>query len=325
MASQFTKHHSQSGSLQVSLWQGRNLQPEELLRSKAARHPFFRQCDVVFPVPQGCADPLQLFDNAWASKQPDMTYYHAQGPLQDLLALSWVQKGHCCAVALNTPSDQCNTFAVLPGGTLVYTLDRETFQTCGLPAEAVQPGAAAKVGRPGGSKPAHYCGTIDMSVPSFKAGKPLYERLQLCLRNSSSALTMLVCALPGASAAAVSAAPEFPASYTMRAVPLTLSCRTFSSVCCPVLESSNFSSATAAAESSSSANVQLPARARCELLCDLFEWLGAAACGLESVLQRAPLDQYVTEFRTPAHLPYRSGSTVCRLRLSGLITQEVSL
>jgi hypothetical protein len=89
-----------------------------------------------------------------------------------------------------------------------------------------------------------------------------------------------------------------------------------------VLDSNNFSSNTAA-ESSSSTTVQLPPRARCELLCDLFEWLGAAACGLESVLQRAPLDQYVTEFRAPAHLPYRSGSTVCRLRLSGLITQEV--
>jgi hypothetical protein len=91
-----------------------------------------------------------------------------------------------------------------------------------------------------------------------------------------------------------------------------------------VLDSSNFGSSTAADSYSSTAG-QLPPRARCELLCDLFEWLGGAACGLESVLQRPPLDQYIyTEFTAPAHLPYRSGSTVCRLRLSGLITQEVS-
>jgi hypothetical protein len=127
---------------------------------------------------------------------------------------------------------------------------------------------------------------------------------------------MLVCALPGAAATATNAAPEFPASFKVRALPLTPSCRKFSSVCCPVLDSNNFSSNTAA-ESSSSATAQLPPRARYELLCDLFEWLGAAACGLESVLQRAALNQHVTELEAPALLPYRSGSTVCRLRLSG--------
>jgi hypothetical protein len=102
---------------------------------------------------------------------------------------------------------------------------------------------------------------------------------------------MIVCALPGANAAVLLL--SFLRDLLVRCCASCAadpSSRNFSSICCPVPDSSNNS---------------VPPRARCELLCDLFEWLGAAASGLENV-QRAPLDQYVTELRAPAQLPYRS-------------------
>lgn len=59
-------------------------------------------------------------------------YYRARGPLCTLLAepflTSCVLKGNFSALALNAASDQGNSFAILPGGTLVLSLDRESFQ-----------------------------------------------------------------------------------------------------------------------------------------------------------------------------------------------------
>lgn len=59
-------------------------------------------------------------------------YYRARGRLSTLLSEpflgSCVLKGGFSALALNAPSDQGNSFAVLPGGMLVLSLDRESFQ-----------------------------------------------------------------------------------------------------------------------------------------------------------------------------------------------------
>lgn len=83
------------------------------------------------------------------------------------------------------------------------------------------------------------------------------------------------------------------------------------------------------------------------LMLDLFEWLGAASCGLEAQLRRNPFppEPYLSEFVTPQHLQYRQspGATarlgqagreagiergggqaggsrsVCRVRLRGLV------
>lgn len=61
-------------------------------------------------------------------------YYRVRGPLSALLKEpflgSCVLNGSFSALALNAPSDQGNSFAILPGGTLVLSLDRESFQVC---------------------------------------------------------------------------------------------------------------------------------------------------------------------------------------------------
>lgn len=58
-----------------------------------------------------------------------------RGPLSGLLKkpflTSFVLKANFCALALNAPSDQGNSFAILPGGVLVLSLDRESFQVSG--------------------------------------------------------------------------------------------------------------------------------------------------------------------------------------------------
>lgn len=61
-----------------------------------------------------------------------MFYYRARGHLSALLREpflgSYVLRGGFSALALNAPSDHGNSFAILPSGVLVLSLDRESFQ-----------------------------------------------------------------------------------------------------------------------------------------------------------------------------------------------------
>lgn len=64
-----------------------------------------------------------------------------------------------------------------------------------------------------------------------------------------------------------------------------------------------------------------PESAKCLLLLDMFEWLGAVSCGLGAQLRRepSPPEPHLSEFETPRHLRYRRHRTVCRARLRGLL------
>ncbi|KAG5191212.1 ribonuclease P [Tribonema minus] len=209
-----------------------------------------------------------------------MHCYRVDGPLLEIL--EWLRGA---------------TFAVLPGGKLVYSLDREAFQTLGLPAKAVRPASTSR--RPGGDKPRRYFGSADLHSKSFRPGKPLHDRLVQCLAKGARAETMLVWDGGGAGA--------FPASLAATRVAMEPHARVFQRVCCPQLRRAALTPA-------------LPPRERCRLIADMFAWLGVVACGLEDLLARPPLEPYVSSFEVPAGLAYGgSGARVCRVRLRGLI------
>ncbi|CAM9988405.1 unnamed protein product, partial [Hapterophycus canaliculatus] len=130
-------------------------------------------------------------------------YYRAQGPLSALLREpflgSCVLKGGFSALALNAPSDQGNSFAILPDGVLVLSLDRESFQTLGLPGKAAptRPSgkgkrAGAGAGSTGGSAgvlgggaggPDRYVSAFHLASKAFRPGKPLHDRVLSCLEG----------------------------------------------------------------------------------------------------------------------------------------------
>lgn len=64
-----------------------------------------------------------------------------------------------------------------------------------------------------------------------------------------------------------------------------------------------------------------PESIKCRLVLDMFEWLGAVSCGLESLLRRDPSseDSNLSEFKTPRHVQFQRHRTICRARLRGLI------
>ncbi|CAN0180358.1 unnamed protein product, partial [Ectocarpus fasciculatus] len=204
---------------------------EALTRGRRAATPLVQQCDFVFPLPDqdGDGDGHGHGDaHEKQQKQLEMEkrakafvvralgkafYYRARGPLSALLREpflgAYVLKGGFSALALNAPSDRGNSFAILPGGVLVLSLDRESFQarmsgsyyfaTLGLPGEAAptrpngkgkRAGAGAgstggSVGVLGGSAggPDRYVSAVDLSAKSFRPGKPLHDRVLSCLSS----------------------------------------------------------------------------------------------------------------------------------------------
>ncbi|CBN77262.1 conserved unknown protein [Ectocarpus siliculosus] len=194
---------------------------EALTRGRRADTPFVQQCDLVFPLPDqdGESDGHDHGDTQEKQqKQLEMEkrakafvvralgktfYYRARGPLSALLRepflRSYVLKRGFSALALNAPSDHGNSFAILPGGVLALSLDRESFQTLGLPGEAAptRPNgkgkrAGAGAGSTGGSVgvlgggaggPDRYVSAVDLSAKSFRPGKPLHDRVLSCLSS----------------------------------------------------------------------------------------------------------------------------------------------
>lgn len=64
-----------------------------------------------------------------------------------------------------------------------------------------------------------------------------------------------------------------------------------------------------------------PESAKCLLVLDMFEWLGAVSCGLDAAVRRSPSppEPYLSVFETPRHLRYRRDRVVCRARLRGFL------
>lgn len=64
-----------------------------------------------------------------------------------------------------------------------------------------------------------------------------------------------------------------------------------------------------------------PESIKCRLILDMFEWLGAVSCGLESLLRRnpSPADSNLSEFKTPRHVQFQRHRTICRARLRGIL------
>ncbi|CAM9399291.1 unnamed protein product, partial [Scytosiphon promiscuus] len=189
---------------------------EALTRGRRAATPFVQQCDLVFPFPDwesndGCGDKRSQEAGEKKAEQRAQAfvvrslgrafYYRARGPLSALLREpflgSCVLKGGFSALALNAPSDQGNSFAILPGGVLVMSLDRESFQTLGLPGEAAPTRpkgkgkrAGAGAGSTGGSAgvlgggaggPDRYVSAFHLASKAFRPGKPLHDRVLSCL------------------------------------------------------------------------------------------------------------------------------------------------
>ncbi|CAN0394230.1 unnamed protein product, partial [Discosporangium mesarthrocarpum] len=219
----FGRHHSRRGKIDVVLWgspgcgrpgadgQGSKLDAEALTRGRRQATPLIQQCDVIFPLPKSVTgtpnetegmDEISLKEKSRAlllltQELGAHFYYRTRGPLVALLEepflLTHVLRSNFCALALNAASDHGNSFAILPRGQLILSLDRESFQAMGLPGEAA-PLQPLYTGKRLGARCDRYVLAIDLSAKSFRPGKPLRERVLSALaRGRLPDADMAVC------------------------------------------------------------------------------------------------------------------------------------
>ncbi len=81
--------------------------------------------------------------------------------------------GNLQAVAASAPTDRGNTF-VLIDGSLIFSLDKDTYEQLGLTGQA-SPFKALR-GQ-------FWNITVDIAASSFAPGRPLYDRVLWCLRE----------------------------------------------------------------------------------------------------------------------------------------------
>lgn len=121
-------------------------------------------------------------------------YYRARGPLSALLREpflgSCVLTGGFSALALNAPSDQGNSFAILPGGVLVLSLDRESFQARNDDLEAVpvkkQPSHYFDIARRTAFRRNTPLWNAPLAVTSFKALPPNPQVLSIAVAHHTA-------------------------------------------------------------------------------------------------------------------------------------------
>ncbi|CEO98316.1 unnamed protein product (mitochondrion) [Plasmodiophora brassicae] len=137
--------------------------------------PDLQQCPrIAFPHAVQMIAPVPHYP-ADVHENDDTFYYHAQLPLSVLIAAQfldeYVRRGTLVAISHPAAIDHGNVVAVAPGGRLLLSVDEATFTTVGLP------------GRRSRSHPDRYDISIDIGAESFRPGKPLYTRVQWCLKH----------------------------------------------------------------------------------------------------------------------------------------------
>lgn len=136
----------------------------------------------------------------------------------------------------------------------------------------------------------------------------------------------------------------FPKSFTSKKVMLYPQLNFFRNACCPDLDfegqglassstpapggdtnSTRRELGSAGAKKTVGQHSRIPTSTTPRLVLDLFDWLGAASCGLETLLCRrhSQKELHLSTFQTPCHLQYHSARTVCVVRLRGLIAPPV--
>ncbi|XP_045407579.1 ribonuclease P protein subunit p40 isoform X4 [Lemur catta] len=100
-------------------------------------------------------------------------YYFVKNlPLHELISQefinTFVKKGSCCALTYNTNIDEDNAVALLPNGKLILSLDKDTYEECGLQGHPSQYS---------GRKIMKFIVSIDLMDLSFNLDSKKYERI----------------------------------------------------------------------------------------------------------------------------------------------------
>ncbi|XP_006634444.2 ribonuclease P protein subunit p40 [Lepisosteus oculatus] len=166
-----------------------------------------------------------------------------------------VKAGSLCALSYKTRIDQDNTFALLPTGKLVLSLDKDTYEDLGLEGQPSQ--YNHKV-------PVRYVITVDLADKSLAPGTNKYKRVMWALKEKVQLRSDFLMAKHKPDEEECPLASCFT-DYQYKEYKPSVSTQTLSDVPCPVIHSKHL-------------------KGQAEESCDsqeFVEWLGAVTAGIE--------------------------------------------
>ncbi|XP_037376629.1 ribonuclease P protein subunit p40 [Talpa occidentalis] len=220
-------------------------------------------------------------------------YYSVEDlPLHELVApgfiSAFVQEGTCCALSLNTRVDEDSTVALLPSGKLVLSLDKDTYEECGLQGRPSQ--------HSGRSTP-KYVVSIDLMELALHPDSKTSQRVAWSFKEKKPLKFDFLLAWHQTGAEGSALLSHF-SSYRIREHQPRVALSTVRDLPCPVLRSG-------ALGGQPGVSCSAP---------ELLQWLGAVFCG--AGLDHEPSD-FVSSYCCPQ--PSSVAAQACLCTVTGFL------
>ncbi|XP_012589611.1 PREDICTED: ribonuclease P protein subunit p40 [Condylura cristata] len=195
-----------------------------------------------------------------------------------------------CALSLNTRVDEDSTAALLPGGKLILSLDKDTYEGCGL---------QGRPSRLSGRAAPKYVVSIDLLELAAQPGSKTAQRVAWSFTEKPLKFDFLLAwHRPGADASTL---PSHFSSYRVREHQPKVSVSTVTDLPCPLLQSG-------ALGGQPEASCSAP---------EFLQWLGAVFCGAD--LNNQPSD-FVSTCSCPQ--PSAVAAQACLCTVTGFLLPD---
>ncbi|XP_035270040.1 ribonuclease P protein subunit p40 [Anguilla anguilla] len=191
-----------------------------------AKHFFNYKVSVLIPecgiIPSGLRSVVSSFSKYYLLK--NLPVYKL---LEEEFLEKVVKKGCLYALSYKTRIDQDNTFALLPTGQVILSVDKDTYEELGLEGKASQYNHR---------QPMRYVVTIDLTDKSMAAGGKRYKRVMWALQEKVQLTSDFLLARYSTGGDGEDLLQSFFSQYSSKELKPSISSQTFKNLLCPSLD-----------------------------------------------------------------------------------------
>jgi len=255
--------------------------------------------------------------------EQEIFYYSIGGPLSKLIEAEFVEKlfsnGRFYAVSTVAIDASPLSFAIIPTGKLIMTVDKNTYEQLGL--EGVPSSFY--------SKHQYFDILIDLFSPNYKPEKKFYARVQWCLKGRIPDVDCYCCYIKDGCCQKI----EFPKEFSVQILNLVQSNWTGDHFQVPILESSildrkqvDLDNCKALFDSET---------IHTDFLMNMYDWLGLFSCRISDLLEtvseissesrpnRTSKRTFLCEYECPLRCYYDAICTA--IRFQGFLSSDFVL
>ncbi|KAJ8277022.1 hypothetical protein GJAV_G00070590 [Gymnothorax javanicus] len=255
-----------------------------------SKHFFNYKVSVLIPecgtIPSGLKNVVSSFSKYYLVK--NLPVYKL---LEEEFLEKVVKKGGLYALSHQTKIDQDNTFALLPSGQVILSVDKDTYEQLGL---------EGKPSRYNHKQPMRYVVTLDMTDKSLAPGGKRYKRVMWALQEKIPLASDFLLGRYNKGRDGVDLLQSFFSEYGCKELRASFSTQTLRDLLCPVLDSTNLRD--------SSQSCSPP---------EFLEWLGAVTMEISCNNEAS---SFVSTYCCPE--PQSSVSQALLCTITGLLLPE---